>query len=104
MPNGKFYQAGEVADAQLLHQPAAVGFYGLGGKIKDLCNFSTGLALNNQLEDFPLTGTELLKLAPCRGGLSLANIIVNDRLCNALTQVTLPFIDGTDSFNHLLTS
>lgn len=49
MLDSELHQAGEIADAKFMHQPAAVCFHGFGGEVEDVGNLGARLALYDQL-------------------------------------------------------
>ena len=48
--NGELDQRSHVGDAELLHQPAAVGLYRFRGKVGDLRDLRAGAAFDHELE------------------------------------------------------
>jgi len=52
--DGKFYQRRMVPDAQFLHQPAAVGFYGFRRYKQYPTDLGAGFPLCRELQNFPL--------------------------------------------------
>ena len=56
--DGEAHQVGQVVDAQLLHDVAAIGFDGLGGEVEDGGHLGAGLALHHQLQDLLLAAGE----------------------------------------------
>src|SRR5690242_12495273 len=76
MLDGELDQARNVADLELLHQPAAIGLDGLRRQRQHLRDLRAGTAFDDQLQDFPLALAEALQRA---GGVALADIVVDRR-------------------------
>ncbi len=53
MLDGEFNQCRQVTDAQFLHQAAAVGVNGFGGKEEGFGYFRAEFAFDHQLQDLP---------------------------------------------------
>ncbi len=65
MLDGEFNQCRQVTDAQFLHQAAAVGVNGFGGKEEGFGYFRAGFAFDHQLQDLPFAVAEFVKWVFC---------------------------------------
>ena len=95
--DGELDQAGQVAQAKLLHQPGAVRFHTLGREREQLGDLRAGFALCHQLQDFPLARAELIEGMRCGG---VADVIVDHRLGDFRAQVAVSRVNGADGLYH----
>ena len=100
MLDGKFYQSGQVTDAQFLHQAAAVGVNGFGGKEQDFGYFRAGFAFDHQLQDLPFAVAEFVKRTFLRRRIPLKDIILDYHIFDAVTQITTPGTDRPHGGHH----
>ena len=100
MPDCKFYQSRQVADAQFLHQPAAVGVNGFGGKEEGSRYFRAGFTFGHQLQNLPFAVAEFVKRAFLRRRIPVKDIILDHHLFDAVTQITTSGTDRPHGGHH----
>jgi hypothetical protein len=84
MLNGKLYKTWKIFDAQLMHQSAAVCFYGFGRKKEITCDLSAGFTFNNELKYLSFTWAESFDRTLLRIGYSLMNVVFDYCLRDAV--------------------
>ena len=85
MLDGKFYQCRQIFDVQFMHQAAAVGFNGFGGKEQGFGYSRAGFAFDHQLQNLPFAVAEFVKRAFLRSRIPLKDIILDHHLFDAVT-------------------
>ena len=90
MLNGELYKGWKIFNAQLLHQPATVGFNGFGRKKEGLCDLSTRLTFDNQLKHLAFAWTEVFNKTLLRIRPALMNVVFDNSMRNAIGQKAVP--------------
>ena len=91
----------EIADAQLLHDAAAVGLNRLRRKREPAGNLCARSALDDELKDFPLAWPQARQgTAPFRE-FALAHIVVNHFVRDSMAQIAMTGVDSADGVNYL---
>lgn len=86
-------QAGQVFDAQLGHQPAAIGFDRFRRQGENPGNLGAGIALDHHLQDLSLPSAQSLQRADLRSMLALLDEILHQHLRHFFAEVAMAGMD-----------
>src|SRR6185503_9772206 len=96
--DGEAHQPRHVADAELFHQPRAVGLDGLLRERQTLGDLRPGVALGEKLQHFALARRQ----ARQRIVALVARVVVDHHVGDARAEVALPRVHRADRLDHLL--
>ena len=101
MLNGELNEAGQIADAELLHQMAPVGLYCLGGQEEKLCDTGVRVALDQELKYFPFTRAEARQRLVHLLRLMLSHIVSDNHFGNLVAEKGLAVVNCANSLNYI---